>query len=118
MLRKLEPPTFLPAMMLDVMLEGAVLYRIFGRRFVRTTSGGSPNIVGESTGFALRQAWLFRSPLVLIDRQPVRLNPPGCRTDSGGMLIRWAFVGLWCRAMALAAMQGVVLVLGIASAAS
>ena len=118
MLRKLETLTFFSAMMLAVILEGAVVYWIFGHRVVRASSEGSLNVVGEWTGFALPQAWLFGALLALIYRVSAMVNPPRSWSDSEWMHNRRAFVRLWCLAMALVAMQGFLLVLGKASAAS
>lgn len=118
MLRKLEALTFFLAMMLAVTLEGAVVYWLFGHLLVHATPDGSLNVVGEWTGFALPQGWLFGALLVLIYRVTAMLIPPRCWTDSELMHNRRAFVRLWYLAMALVAMQGVLFLLGNPSAAS
>ena len=118
MLRKLEALTFFLAMILAVILEGAVVYWLFGHSLVHVTPDGSLNGVGEWTGFALPQGWVFGALLVLIYRVTAMLTPPRCWTDSELMLNRRAFVRLWCLAMALVAMQGLLFLLGNVSAAS
>jgi hypothetical protein len=117
-LRKLEALTFFLAMILAIILEGAVVYWLFGLSLVHATPDGSLNGVGEWTGFALPQGWLFGALLVLIYRVAAMLIPPRCWTDSELMLNRRAFVRLWCLAMALVAMQGLLFLLGNVSAAS
>lgn len=118
MLRKLEALTFFLAMMLAVTLEGAVVYWLFGHSLVHATPDGSFNVVREWTGFALPQAWLFGALLVLVHRVTAMLIPPNCWTESELMHNRQAFVRMWCLAMALVAMQGVLFLLGNLSAAS
>ena len=118
MLRKLEALTFFSAMMLAVILEGAVVYWMFGHSVVHAAHDGSLNAVGEWTGFALPQGWLFGALLVLVYRVTAMLIPPSCWTDSELMHNRSAFVRLWFLAMALVAMQGVLFLLGNLSAAS
>ena len=117
MLRKLEAITFFLAMMLAVILEGAVVYWLFGHSLVHATPDGSLNVVREWTGFALLQAWLFGALLVLIYRVTAMLIPPRCWTDSELRHNRRAFVRLWCLAMALVVMQGVLFLLGNLSTA-
>jgi hypothetical protein len=116
-MRTLQALTFFLAMMLAVVLEG-VVYWLFGHPLVHATPGGSLNVVREWTGFALPQGWLFGALLVLIYRVTAMLIPPSCWTDSELMHNRSAFVRLWCLAMALVAMQGVLFLLGNLSAAS
>src|SRR5581483_4261758 len=81
-LRKLEALTFFLAMILAIILEGAVVYWLFGLSPVHATPDGSLNGVGEWTGFALPQGWLFGALLVLIYRVTAMLIPPRCWTDS------------------------------------
>jgi hypothetical protein len=117
-LRKLEALTFFSAMMLAVILEGAVVDWMSGHSLVHATPDGSLNVVGEWTGFALPQGWLFGALLVLVYRVAAMLIPPRSWTDSEGMHNRRAFVRLWCLAMALVAMQGLLFLLGNVSASS
>ena len=79
---------------------------------------GLRNVVREWTGFALPQAWLFGALLVLIYRVTAMLIPPRCWTDSELRHNRRAFVRLWCLAMALVVMQGVLFLLGNLSTTS
>ena len=118
MLRKLETLTFFLAMMLAVILEGAVVDWLFDHSLVHATPDGSLNVLGEWTGFALPQGWLLGALLVLFYRVTATLIPPGRWTDRELMQNRRAFVRLWCLAMALVAMQGLLFLLGNVSAAS
>ena len=118
MLLKLKAFTFFSAMMLAVILEGAVVYWMFGHPVVHAAPDGSLNAVGEWTGFALPQGWLFGALLVLVYRVAAMLIPPRSWTDSESMHNRRAFVRLWCLAMALVAMQGLLFLIGNLSAAS
>jgi len=117
-LRKLEALSFFLAMMLAVVLEGAVVYWLCGHSLVHAAPDGSLNVVREWTGFALPQGWLFGALLVLIYRVTAMLIPPRSWTHSEGMRNRRAFVRLWCLAMALVAMQGLLFLLGNVSASS
>jgi len=118
-LRKLEALIFFSAMMLAVILEGAVVvYWLSGHSLAHATPDGSLNVVGEWTGFALPQGWLLGALLVLFYRVTATLIPPRCWTDSELMHNRRAFVRLWCLAMALVAMQGLLFLLGHVSASS
>ena len=118
MLRKLEALTFFLAMMLAVILEGAVVYWLFGHSLVHATPDGSLNVVREWTGFALPQGWLFGALLVLTYRATAMLIPPRCWTDRELTQNRRAFVRLWCLAMALVAMESILFLIGDLSAAS
>jgi hypothetical protein len=117
-LRKLEALTFFSAMMLAVILKGAVVYWMFGHPVVHAAHDGSLDAVGEWTGFALPQGWLVGALLVLAYRVTAMLMPPRSWTDTEGMHNRRAFVRLWCLAMALVAMQGLLFLLGNVSASS
>ena len=118
MLHKLEGVTFLLAMMLAVILEGAVVYRLSGHSPVHATPDGSLKVVAEWTGFALPQGWLFGAFLVLVYRLTAMVAPPKCWTDSELVHNRRAFIRLWCVATAQVAMQGLPFLFPNISAAS
>jgi hypothetical protein len=117
-LHKLEGLTFLLAMMMAVILEGAVVDWLSGHSPVHATPNGSLRVVGKWTGFALPQGWLFGAFLVLVYRLTAMVAPPKCWSDSELVHNRRAFIRLWCVAMALVAMQGLPFLFPNISAAS
>ena len=112
MLYKLEAFTFFFAVMLAIILEGAVVYRASGHPLVRATSYTPFNVVGEWNGLTLPQAWLLSALLVLFYRVVAMFTALTNRTDSEFQSNRGAFVCLWRWTIALIAMQGLVLFLG------
>ncbi len=118
MLRKLEALTFFFAMMLVIFVEGAFVYWLFRHPPVYATVSRSLSVVGEWTGLALPQGWLLGAVLVLIYCLVAVFIPPVGWTDSESLHNRRAFVRLWCLAIALASMQGLLFFLGNAAAAS
>jgi hypothetical protein len=116
-LRRLEVFVFFFAMMLAVTLEVACVYWMCGHPHLYATTEGSLNFLGQWTGLALPQGWLLGALLVLIYRVTVMFIPPRRWTDNEFLQNRRAFLRLWRRAMALAAMQGLALFLGRAAVA-
>ena len=118
MLHKLEGLTFSLAMMLSVILEGAVVDWLSGHSPVHATPDGSLKVVGKWTWIALPQGCLFGAYLVLVYRLTAMVAPPKCSTDSELVHNRRAFIRLWCVAMGLVAMQGLPFLFPNISAAS
>ena len=116
MLRKLEALTFFFAMLVAIVLEGAVVYWMSGHHPVLVTPGDSLNVVGDWTGFALPQGWLLGAVLMLIYRIVAMFIPPAGRTDGEWSHNRRAFVRLWCLAMALLTMQSLLFFIGKSAA--
>jgi len=112
MLRRLEAFAFFVAMMLAIILEGATVYWICSHPFMPATHDRPLNVTGQWTGLALPQGWLLGAVLVLIYRVIAMLIRPTDWTGDEIQHNRRAFVRLWCLAMALAAVQGVVFLLG------
>jgi hypothetical protein len=110
-LRKLEALPFFFAMLVAIVLEGAVVYWMFGHQ-LRVTPGGSLNVVGDWTGLALPQGWLLGAVLMLIYRIFTMFIPPTGWTDGEWLHNRRAFVRLWCLAIALLAMQSLLFFIG------
>jgi hypothetical protein len=115
-LRKLEAIAFFSAMMLAVILEGSVVYWMFGHRPASTPPESSFNLVQEWSGAVLPQGWLLGALLALIYRLSVMLVPPRRWTANEFLRNRRAFVRLWRWVLALVTMQALVLFLGHASA--
>jgi hypothetical protein len=103
-------------MMPVIVLEGAVVYWVFQHRLPYSGVHGSFNAVGEWTGVALPQAWLFDALLVLAYRVSVTLIPPASWTDGDKRCNRTAFLDLWKWTVALIAIQGLAIFLGNANA--
>jgi len=99
-------------MMLAIILEGAFVYWMCRQRFVLATHDRPLNVAGEWTGLALPQGWLLGALLVLIYRVTAMFIPPTGWTGDAIQHNRRAFVRLWCLAMALAVMQGLLFLLG------
>ena len=116
MLRKLEALPFFFAMLVAIVLEGAVVYRMFGHQGVRVSPGGSLNVVGDWTGLALPQGWLLGAVPMLIYRIFTMFLPPAGWTDGEWLHNRRAFVRLWCLAIALLTMQSLLFFIGNAAA--
>ena len=112
MLRRLEAFVFFLAMMLVIVLEGAVVYWIFQHRLPYSGVHGSFNAGGEWTGVALPQAWLFGALLVLAYRASVAFIPPTGWSNSDKQRNRTAFLDLWKWTAALIAIQGLAIFLG------
>ena len=116
MLRKLETLAFFSAMMLAIILEGSVVYWMFGHPRSSTLPESSFNLVHEWSGAVLPQGWLLGALLVLMYRVSVMLVPPTRWTANESLHNRQAFVRLWRWVLALVTMQALVLFLGHASA--
>lgn len=112
MLRRLETLTFFLAMMLAIVLEGAFIYWMCRHPFVLAAHDRPLNVTGQWTGLALPQGWLLGALLVLIYRVTSMFIPPTSWTGDEIQHNQRAFVRLWCLAMALAAMQGLLFLLG------
>lgn len=112
MLRRLETFTFFLAMMLAIILEGAFVYWMCRSPFVLPTPDTPLNVAGEWTGCALPQGWLLGAFIVLIYRLTAIFTPPTSWTTDEIQRNRRAFVRLWCLAMAVAAMQGLLFFFG------
>jgi hypothetical protein len=110
-LRKLEGLTFLVAMLLVIVVEGAWVYWIFGHSPMYATAGRSLNVVGAWTGLALPQGWLLGAVLVLIYRLVPMFIPPARWTDRESSNNRRAFLRLWRLAIAMVSMQALLLFL-------
>ena len=108
MLRRLEVFVFFSAMMLAIVLEGAVIYWIFQHRLPHSGVHGSFNTGGGWAGVALPRAWLFGALLVLAYQASVMLIPPASWTNGGKRHNRTAFLHGW-RAVFLMVTQGLVL---------
>ncbi len=115
-LRRLETFTFFLAMMLAIILEGGFVYWVCRSPFLLANHDKTLNVAGEWTGFALPQGWLLGALLVLIYRLTAIFIPPTSWTTDEIQRNRRAFVRLWCLAMAVAAMQGLLFLLGPRSA--
>lgn len=112
MLRRLETFTFFVAMMLAVILEGGFVYWMCRSPFLLAAHDTPLNVAGEWTGLALPQGWVLGALLVLIYRVTAIFIPPTSWTSDEIRQNRRAFVRLWCLAMAVAAMQGLLFLLG------
>ena len=111
MLRRCETIVFFFAMMLPIVLEGAVVYWISQHPLKPHTSNASFTAVGEWTGMALPQAWLLGAFLLLVYHVvTVVITPASCKNH---MFSRtWlAFVRLWRWTIAMILMQELVLFL-------
>lgn len=115
MLRRPETLAFFFAMMLAVVVEAAFAYWLFGHRLVRTTPDSPLNFVGEWTGVALPQAWLVGALVALFYRVSAMFIRPADWTGDDLDHNRRTFVRLWCLAMTLAAMQGLLVLRGRAA---
>lgn len=108
-LRRCEAVVFFFAMMLPIVLEGAVVYWIFQHPLKPHTSNPSFTAVGEWTDMALPQAWLVGALLVLAYRVLLIVNAPaGWREFSRTWL---AFVRPWRWTIAMILMQELALFL-------
>jgi hypothetical protein len=115
-LRRLEAFVFFLAMMLAIVLEGAVVYWIFQHRLPYSGVHGSFNAGVEWTGVALPQAWLFGALLVLAYRAGATFIPPTGWSNSDKQRNRTAFLHLLKWTVAVIAIQGLALFLGNANA--
>ncbi len=116
MLRKLESLTFFLAMMLAVVLEASFVYWLFRHQLFCAASDGSIDGGGNWIGMALPQGWILGALLMLSYRFSAILFPPRSWTESESQCNRRAFVRLWCLVMSLAAIEGLLFLLGTTAA--
>ncbi len=116
MLRKLESLTFFLAMMLAVVLEAAFVYWLFRHRLYCAASDGASDLGGNWIGMALPQGWILGALLVLGYRFSAILFPPRRWTENESQRNRRAFVRLWCLAVSLAGMEGLLFLFGTTTA--
>jgi hypothetical protein len=74
------------------------------------------NLGGESTEIALPEGWLLGALLVLIDRVGAFVVPTASWTDNELKRNRGAFMRPWCLAITQAAIEGLLFLLGNATA--
>jgi hypothetical protein len=114
-LPRLEAFVFFFAMILAVTLEGVCVYWLCGHSRPSAILDSSLNFVGEWTGSALPQGWLLGALLALIYRVTAMFMPPSCWGDNDFRQNRRAFLRSWRWTIAIAAMQGLALLLGRAA---
>jgi hypothetical protein len=101
-LHKIEAVVFFLAMMLAVVLEGGIVYWLCQHPAGRSASFG---LIGQWTGAALPQAWLFGALLMLGHKLIVMFSPSfGC-AEGGGQRERKGFLRMWRWTIALIAVQ-------------
>lgn len=109
--RRCEAIVFFFAMLLPIVLEGAVVYWIFQHPPKLHTSSLSFTAVGEWTGMALPQAWLLGALFVLVYRAVTVVITPASWTDQMFSRTLLAYFRLWRWTIAMILMQELVLFL-------